>query len=70
MTPVRSRSTAKLAGRRRSGFAVEEGSDWGAQLYRAAGCLAHLGIHSAPALGWQGNPLGWQGNLYTGLGAM
>jgi len=42
---------------------VEEGSDGGARLYRAAGCLAQLGIHGAPALGWQGS-------LYTGLGAM
>jgi AcrR family transcriptional regulator len=41
-------------------LAMEDGSDWDAQLDQAAGCLAELGIDSAPALRWQGK-------IYTGL---
>jgi predicted DsbA family dithiol-disulfide isomerase len=44
-------------------LAMKDGSDWDAQLDRAAGCLAELGIDSAPALRWQGN-------IYTGLDAI
>ena len=42
---------------------MEDGSDWDAQLDEAAGCLAELGIDSAPALRWHGN-------IYTGLDAI
>ena len=44
-------------------LAMEDGSDWDAQLDQAADCLAELGIDSAPALRWQGN-------IYTGLDAI
>jgi hypothetical protein len=44
-------------------LAMEDGSDWDAQLDQAAGCLAELGIDSAPTLRWQGN-------IYAGLDAI
>jgi AcrR family transcriptional regulator/2-hydroxychromene-2-carboxylate isomerase len=44
-------------------LAMEDGSDWDAQLDQAADCLAHLGIDSAPALRWQGQ-------IYAGLDAI
>jgi 2-hydroxychromene-2-carboxylate isomerase len=44
-------------------LAMEDRSDWDRELEQAAGCLAELGIHSAPALRWQGH-------LYTGLDAI
>jgi 2-hydroxychromene-2-carboxylate isomerase len=43
--------------------AMEEGSDWDGELDWAAGRLAQLGIHSAPALRWQGR-------IYCGLDAI
>jgi AcrR family transcriptional regulator len=44
-------------------LAAEEGSQWDLELHSIASRLAQLGIHSAPALRWQGN-------LYTGLDAI
>jgi hypothetical protein len=32
-----------------------EGSDWDAQLHRAAGYRGPLGGHNAPGVGWHGN---------------
>jgi AcrR family transcriptional regulator/predicted DsbA family dithiol-disulfide isomerase len=43
--------------------AMEEGSDWDAELDWAAGRLGQLGIQSAPALRWQGR-------IYSGLDAI
>jgi AcrR family transcriptional regulator len=43
--------------------AMEEGSDWDAELDRAAGRLGELGIHRAPALRWHGR-------VHTGLDAV
>ena len=43
--------------------AMEEGSDWDAELDCAAGRLGELGIHRAPALRWQGR-------IYSGLDAI
>jgi len=44
-------------------LAAEEGSPWDLELHSIAGRLAQLGIHSAPALRWQGT-------LHTGLDAI
>jgi 2-hydroxychromene-2-carboxylate isomerase len=44
-------------------LAAEEGSQWDLELHSISRWLAQLGIHSAPALRWQGN-------LYTGLDAI
>jgi AcrR family transcriptional regulator len=44
-------------------LAAEEGSRWDLELHSISRRLARLGIHSAPALRWQGN-------LYTGLDAI
>jgi AcrR family transcriptional regulator len=44
-------------------LAAEEGSQWDLELNSISRRLAQLGIHSAPALRWQGN-------LYTGLDAI
>jgi AcrR family transcriptional regulator len=44
-------------------LAAEEGSQWDLELHSISRRLAQLGIHSAPALRWQGN-------LYAGLDAI